>query len=182
MLCGTEPFSDPFTKKARKEEWTTGKPLDKVAAMKLNPQFDKVFWLLVGSSVVSAALCVELVLSGTVTGPAGMRIGAAVCALTGTVLLTVRLRRIHEAFALVGRVHDKNFEQAADSGPNQIIFGGASKHVERAQANGVKFLVVGIVLLVLAAALTVYAVYLERPAGKAADQGGPANGKLPFSH
>jgi hypothetical protein len=148
--------------------------------MKLTPSFDKVFWLLLGSLVVPSAFCVESALLGTLPRAFGLKIAAVAFSLTGTLFLAVRASGIQEASALVARVHEKNLEQAADSGPNQLIYTRATKHLERAKASGVKFLVVGWILLVLAAALSCYAFYLEIPVRKIADQGDPANWSQPI--
>ncbi len=52
-----------------------------------------------------------------------------------------------------------------------MVFTGSTEHLKRAEASGLTLLVVGFVVLVLAAALNGYALYLERPAHKIANRG-----------
>ena len=109
-----------------------------------------------------------------------IKIAAVACSLMGTLLLAVRVKRILTALSLVARVHEKNFEQGAHTSAAQVVFTGSTKHLKRAEASGVTLLVVGFVLLVLAAALNGYAIYLERPARTIAERGGPADGRQPL--
>jgi hypothetical protein len=93
-----------------------------------------------------------------------IKIAAVACSLVGTLLLAVRVKRILTALSLVARVHEKNFEQAANT--NQIVFTGSTKHLKRAEEAGLTLLVIGFILLVLAAVLNGYALYLDRSTQK----------------
>ncbi len=109
-----------------------------------------------------------------------MKVLAAACGLLVTLVLLLGNRATQRGLSLVARVHDKNLDQEASGSPVQVRFTGASKHLSRAEIISRKLRVVGIVLVVLAAALTVCALCIERLGPRIAEPDGPANGSQPI--
>lgn len=93
--------------------------------------------------------------------PFHIRILAAACGLLGTLLLLFGNRAVQKGLSTAARVHEKNLEQEVTGIP--VRFVGATKHVARGEALGRKLRVAGIVIVLLAAALSVYSLCVERP-------------------
>lgn len=100
-----------------------------------------------------------------------IRIAAVASSLVGTLLLAIRVKRILTALSLVARVHEKNFDQRASAGADQVVFTGSTEHLKRAESRGFTLLVLGFALLIFSAVLNGYALYLDRPAHSNASAG-----------
>lgn len=88
-----------------------------------------------------------------------LRLLSPVCSIVGSILLSVRIKRILDALRIVAAAHEANIQQLMSPTSNTIYhFGNSTQHVERAKGTGL--MVVGFLLIGLAGLFALLALLL----------------------